>query len=176
MGRHSIDFNYLRSCYNQDADSILDGIEWDHAKAAQDEDEMKNAMSAVFCPPTKEDEDELVASAIAYADGQPLPRLRSAQRWRFAMRLRFAAALLQPLGKGYIDRKSKFYRQVATVSSNDLTKWILTDGVWFCCSVFNEIVFTKERSVCAPFRPPWKPNLRVALAAGGKNNLENKHL
>jgi len=166
MDAASVDFGYLRMRLAIDADSILDGIEWDHAKSAQAEDELNSAMSSIFCPPKPEDTKELTAAAIAYAEDQPLPRLRSAQRWRFAMRLRLAAAMLQPFDKKHIDCKSSLYRQVAQTSPKDLAKWLLTDGVWFYCAIFNEIAFCKERVVRAPDRPPWKPDLIIRRGAG----------
>jgi hypothetical protein len=164
-------FGYLRDQYERDADFILDGIETDHAKAAQEEDADKNSISAVFC--LKEmDEIELKKAAFSYANGRPLPILRSAQRWRFAMRLRFAAALLRPLDKGYIPRSSKFYKRIAGVSQADLTQWLLTDGMWFCCETFNEVVFTSERFTSLPHRPPWKPDLEIKKRADKSEKLE----
>lgn len=152
-----INTRILRNQLNQDADRILDGIDWDHRRAAAEEDPFNDYFSTIFCP-SEEDEKELAEAALAYASNKRMPRLKSSQRWRFAMRLRFASSLLKPVETREIKTGGKLFELITKSKGEEVTLWLLTEGILFCREIFNEIVFTSERCVYAPMRPPWMPD------------------
>ncbi|MDD4442753.1 MAG: hypothetical protein PHX41_12750 [Kiritimatiellae bacterium] len=139
-----------------DAICILDGLDFELEDMAKKEDPDRNPLLSVFTPPNEADEAELRKVAADYANDRPIrDNLRGSQRWRFAMRMRLASVLLNPMAKRYIDKDGAVAKRLGKVTCRRVMEWLLTDGIVFAREIYLELLTHGERMVSAPVRQPW---------------------